>query len=98
MSEIQLGNKYDLIEIFPYRLYSIFNQQNIRFHHLAFTTTAAESEIVNPARALSPLSPSSSFTSKHLYMKPSHSEDLMEQIKAVVDILLQTITARSKRK
>ncbi|CAB4021386.1 spatacsin-like isoform X2, partial [Paramuricea clavata] len=64
----------------------------------AFTTTAAESETVNPARALSPLSPSSSFTSKHLYMKPSHSEDLMEQIKAVVDILLQTITARSKRK
>ena len=31
-------------------------------------------------------------------MKPSHSLDLIEQIKAVVDILLQTITASSKRK
>lgn len=62
---------------------------------LAFTTTA-ESETVNPASRA--LSPSNSFSSKHVYMKPSQSPDLAEQIKSLVDILLQTITSSSKRK
>jgi hypothetical protein len=70
----------------------------VHFYLLAFTTTATESEAHHPARALSPLSPSSSFISKQLYMKPSHSEDLTGQIKAVVDTLLHTITVSSKRK
>ena len=65
---------------------------------LAFTTTAAESETVNAAKVLSPVPSSGSFISKQLYMKPNHSDDLTEQIKAVVDILLQTIAASSKRK
>ena len=68
------------------------------FSLLAFTTTAAESETINPAKVLSPVPSSGSFISKQLYMKRNHSDDLTEQIKAVVDILLETIAASSKRK
>ncbi|XP_028406945.1 spatacsin-like [Dendronephthya gigantea] len=64
----------------------------------AFTTTANDMENANPVRALSPLSSSGSFISKQLHMKQSHSEELAEQIKAVVNLLIVTITASSKRK
>ena len=94
---MSLASNWTSMQTF-FPLPSKFSTLPYKYLLVAFTTTAMESETVNPVRALSPLSPSSSFISKQLYAKPSHSDDHVEQIKAVVDILLKTITASSKSK
>lgn len=65
----------------------------------AFTITVTEHETAMANRLVSPQSPPATFSFKQLIStKESQTADLAEQIKAVMDLLMNTIAASSKRK